>query len=43
MSPEVVKNEPYNAKSDVWSIGCLLYIIELYNRNIIEFYFLLNL
>jgi serine/threonine protein kinase len=25
MSPEVLKHEGYNSKSDVWSIGCLIY------------------
>jgi NIMA (never in mitosis gene a)-related kinase len=25
MSPEICDNQPYNAKSDVWSMGCLLY------------------
>ena len=23
--PELVKNEPYSNKADVWAIGCLLY------------------
>lgn len=32
MSPELVKNEPYNAKSDVWSIGCLLYELCTFQR-----------
>ncbi|DBA02454.1 TPA: hypothetical protein N0F65_008668 [Lagenidium giganteum] len=25
MSPELMSNEAYNAKSDVWSLGCILY------------------
>ena len=25
MSPEVWSEQPYNAKSDVWSLGCILY------------------
>ena len=25
MSPEVVENKPYSAKSDVWALGCILY------------------
>ena len=27
MSPEVCENRPYTSKSDVWSLGCLLYEI----------------
>ncbi|XP_056011940.1 serine/threonine-protein kinase Nek1-like isoform X3 [Ostrea edulis] len=25
LSPEIVENRPYNNKSDVWSLGCVLY------------------
>jgi len=25
LSPEIVKEERYNNKSDVWSLGCILY------------------
>jgi len=25
MSPEVCQNKPYTTKSDMWSLGCLLY------------------
>lgn len=24
-SPEVIKGEPYNQKTDVWALGCILY------------------
>ena len=32
MSPELVQNEKYNAKSDIWSIGCVLYELATYQR-----------
>ena len=25
LSPEICENKPYNNKSDVWSLGCVLY------------------
>ena len=25
MSPELAQNKPYNAKADVWALGCILY------------------
>ena len=25
LSPEICENKPYNNKSDVWSLGCILY------------------
>jgi NIMA (never in mitosis gene a)-related kinase 1/4/5 len=32
MSPEICENKPYNNKSDVWSLGCVLYeVINLKN------------
>jgi NIMA (never in mitosis gene a)-related kinase len=32
MSPEVVKNQPYNAKCDIWSVGCVLYEMATFQR-----------
>jgi NIMA (never in mitosis gene a)-related kinase len=25
LSPEICENKPYNNKSDIWSLGCILY------------------
>jgi NIMA (never in mitosis gene a)-related kinase len=27
MSPEVIENKPYNYKSDIWSLGVVIYEI----------------
>ena len=32
MSPEICQNKPYNFKSDVWSLGCVLYELCTLNR-----------
>ena len=32
MSPELVKNTKYNSKSDIWSIGCVLYELTTFQR-----------
>ena len=26
LSPEICESRPYNAKSDIWSLGCVLYV-----------------
>jgi NIMA (never in mitosis gene a)-related kinase len=32
MSPEIFKNKPYNYKSDVWALGCVLYEMTTLNH-----------
>lgn len=32
MSPEVVRGEPYNAKSDMWALGCVLYELTTFKK-----------
>lgn len=32
MSPEVVRGEPYNAKSDMWALGCVLYELTTFRK-----------
>jgi serine/threonine protein kinase len=32
MSPELVKNERYSFKSDIWSVGCILFELATFQR-----------
>ena len=32
MSPELCENRPYDAKSDVWALGCVLYELTTLRR-----------
>lgn len=32
MSPEILQDIPYNEKSDVWSLGCVLYQLATFKR-----------
>lgn len=31
LAPEIIKEEPYTFKIDVWSLGCCLYHLTSYN------------
>ncbi len=32
MSPEILQNKPYNHKSDIWALGCILYELATLNH-----------
>ena len=32
LSPEICKNKPYNEKSDIWALGCVLYELCTFNH-----------
>lgn len=32
MSPEIFDNKPYNHKSDIWALGCVLYEMTTLNH-----------
>jgi NIMA (never in mitosis gene a)-related kinase len=32
MSPEQIKNKKYNEKSDIWSLGCIIYELAVLKR-----------
>ena len=32
VSPEMCRNKPYNEKSDIWALGCILYELLTYNH-----------
>ena len=36
MSPEIFKNKPYNHKSDIWALGCVLYECATLNLSLIH-------
>ena len=32
LSPELCEENPYNHKSDIWSLGCVLYVLCTYKH-----------
>ena len=32
VSPEMCRNKPYNEKSDIWALGCILYELLTFNH-----------
>ncbi len=42
ISPELCEGKPYNQKSDIWALGCVLYVRLLVDPDVIFSFFILS-